>query len=319
MGSEYEFSAAFLAELKRAIVDRGIVVLDDDSYVPIAKVPSCFDSLLGKSLPSRPLAVAVDVYGTLLASAVGDIGPVADWNGTIEPGNEPGGFKGTGFPHDMAERLRQLVVEDHAAARAKGIRWPEVDSPHVFARALGLDIENGARACVAWECAMNPCSVMPGAAHFLHCCVDHGVPLGIVSNAQFYTPLFVEAAFNADLYAGQNTQAAKAGKEPSENLGFDPELTLWSFQTGRAKPDDWMFGELVRRLALRGVPADRILFVGNDALNDCAAAGEAGMMTALFCGDARSFRPRLEDPTALALPPTILIQSWDELWRIVCT
>ncbi len=319
MGSAYDFSPAFLAELKRAIIDRGIVALDDDSYVPIAKVPSSFDALLGKALPSKPMAVAVDVYGTLLASSVGDIGPVADWNGTVEPDKELGGVKGTGFPHDMEERLRKLVAEDHAAARAKGIRWPEVDSPSVFARALGLDLENGARACVAWECAMNPCSVMPGAERFLHCCVDHGVPLGIVSNAQFYTQLFVEAAFGATMYAGSVVADPQHPGEASGNLGFDPELTLWSFETGRAKPDDWMFGELVRRLALRGVPANRILFVGNDALNDCAAASEVGMMTALFCGDARSFRPRLDDPTVSGLPPTVLIQSWDELWRIVCT
>jgi len=94
---------------------------------------------------------------------------------------------------------------------------------------------------------------------------------------------------------------------------------LWSYETGRAKPDRWMFDELARRLAARGVPADRILYVGNDALNDCAAAGEAGLMTALFGGDARSFKPRLDDPRVEASPPSTVCKSWDDLRRLLCT
>ncbi|MBU1080039.1 MAG: HAD hydrolase-like protein, partial [Spirochaetes bacterium] len=181
-----------------------------------------------------------------------------------------------------------------------------------FARALGLDYDNGARACVAWECAANACTAMPGALDFLSCCRKGGLPLGIVSNAQFYTPLFIEDAFGKRLFGGSGTPS-------EESLGFDPELALWSFETGRAKPDRWMFDELARRLSRRGVPADRILFIGNDALNDCAAAGEAGLRTALFCGDARSFKPRLGDARVVAKPPDTLAASWEDLRRLVCT
>ncbi|MBN2875948.1 MAG: HAD family hydrolase [Spirochaetales bacterium] len=301
-----DLSPSLMDELKRAIAERGVVIYDDYDFVPVAQVPSSLEPLLGKELPVRPLAVAVDVYGTLLASAVGEIGPVADWDGPNEPSTETVATMGTAFPHDLAERLRRIVAADHAKEREHGIPWPEVDSPSVFARALDLEAEDGARACVAWECAMNPCSAMPGAAGFLACCADRGMPLGIVSNAQFYTPLFIEAAFGTTLFG-------------VPGLGIDPELALWSWETGRAKPDSWMFAELARRLALRGVPVNRILYVGNDARNDCAAAGEVGMMTALFCGDARSFKPRLDDSAALAMPPTVLVQSWDDLRRIVCT
>jgi len=253
--------------------------------------------------------VAADVYGTLLASAVGGIGPGAPsddfWNV---------------FPHDMAERLHMLVVADHERKRAEGIPWPEVDAALIFSQALGLDYEDGARASVAWECTVNRCAAMPGAARFLTACVENGLALGMVSNAQFYTPLFVEEAFGAYLYGDRREAARDECEGPTLRscLGFDPELSLWSYRTGRAKPDRWMFDELARRLAVRGVPADRILFVGNDALNDCAAAGEAGLMTALFCGDARSCLPRTGDPRVIAHPPTTMVSSWDDLRRLLC-
>ena len=325
MASASELSRALLDELRIAIAESGVTRFDEpgaaDSFVPPAKIPPDWAPFVGRALPSRPLAVAVDVYGTLLASAAGEIGPGAAWTEAEESSGEadqPAGVDWLAlFPHDMADRLSALVAADHELQRANGIPWPEVDAASIFARALDLDLDDGARACVAWECTTNACSAMQGAAEFLSTCALGGLPLSIVSNAQFYTPLFLEEAFGARLYGG-----LRAGDRASSSplaLGFDPELTLWSCETGRAKPDRWMFDELARRLAGRGIPAGRILYVGNDALNDCAAAGEAGLMTALFCGDERSCRFRAGDPRVSAHPPTTLALSWDDLRRIVCT
>jgi len=188
------------------------------------------------------------------------------------------------------------------------------------ARALGLDYDDGARAAVAWECTTNKCSAMPGATEFLSACVMRGIILGIVSNAQFYTPLFIEEAFDAYLFKERRVSARDLFDSSlvRPRLGFDPDLTLWSYKTGRAKPDRWMFDELARRLAARGVPANRILYLGNDALNDCASAGEAGLMTALFYGDERSFQPRIGERRVRAFPPSTLVSSWDDLRRLVC-
>jgi len=301
MASASDFSASLIEELRRAIAERGIEPPPSDDtaerFVPSARVPAEFAEIAGRALPSAPEAVAVDVYGTLLASAMGEIGPGSAWEGE-SPGDPDDTYRDI-FPRDMADRLHGLVADIHERERARGIPWPEVDAPAMFAQALGLGLEDGARACVAWECSNNRCSAMSGAAAFLAECAGRGLPLGIVSNAQFYTPLFLEAAFGAALFG--------PGTESAPSLGFDPGLALWSYETRRAKPDRWMFEELARRLASRGIPADRILYVGNDALNDCAAAGEAGMMTALFCGDARS------------CPPDTLVKSWDDLRRLVCT
>lgn len=315
MVSDYEFSPALLSELRQTIAERGVVQLGEDDFVAVAKVPEDYLPLLGKELPRKPLAVIVDVYGTLLASAVGDIGPVAGWDSSAARDDDDAD---AAFPHDMAARLKAIVTRDHAQAREAGIPWPEVFSPSVFARALDLPFDDAARAAVAWECTANPCSIMPGADRFLHCCRRQGLTTGIVSNAQFYTPLFIEVAFGASL-SEDDDQALFADPDTAVPLGFDRDLLLWSWETGRAKPDDWMFRELASRLSSRGVAADRVLFVGNDALNDCAAAGRAGMMTALFCGDDRSFKPRTGHPDVAAHPPTVLVQSWEDLRRQLCT
>jgi putative hydrolase of the HAD superfamily len=324
MASVSSLSPELLAELARQIADFGIAgtgSFAEDGIFPTA-IPDPLLPLVGKPLPSQPLAVVVDVYGTLLASFAGEPGPAAEW--------VLGGDSAT-FPHDMAARLQSIVEADHAQARARGIPWPEVDGPSVFARALGFDLENGARACVAWECSVNKCRAMPGAADFLAACRDRAAPLGIVSNAQFYTPMFVEAAFGAPLGTelgvsppvgtelGASELGASSGTELESGLGFEDELVLWSFRTGRAKPDRWMFDELAARLERRGIPRGRILYIGNDALNDCATAGEAGLMTALFAGDSRSFKPRLDEPRVAAWPPTTVAVSWADLRRIVCT
>lgn len=311
MASGSRFSPALLAELRRTIAQSGIQRYGTNgelgAYVPPARIIPEWTALLGRALPAKPLALALDVYGTLLSSTTGEIGPGATWYGPEEPTESPGRTGGAGafFPHDMKARLDDLVALEHERKRAEGIPWPEVDAPALFATALDLDPDNGARACVAWECMANACSPMLGAKLFIENCAGAGLPLGIVSNAQFYTPMFIEEAFDAQLLASPAV--------------FDPALTFWSYETGRAKPDPWMFRELVRVLAGRGIPAGRILYVGNDALNDCAAAGEAGLMTALFCGDGRSARFRPGDARVAANPPDTLALSWDEVWRLVCT
>ena len=304
MALESEFPTSFGNELLGLVRERGIVPAP---AVKPVQPRSGYEHLHKKPLPSAPLAVAVDIYGTLLASAVG----------------EPG----TAFPPDMAARLREFVDADHALAKAQGIIWPEVDAISIFARVLeqnGSDSsrEAAAMACARWECASNPCSAMPGAARFLALCREMHLPLGLVSNAQFYTSYFVEAAFGVPLFPADtgNAVLGETMEQPGKvgNLGFDPDLALWSYRTGRAKPDRWMFDELASRMAGRGIPPERVLYVGNDALNDCACAGEAGFMAALFGGDERSFKPRLEEARVLSTPPSTFIRSWDELGRLLC-
>ena len=86
---------------------------------------------------------------------------------------------------------------------------------------------------------------------------------------------------------------------------------MWSWEQGVAKPSPVLFRAAAERLRLNhGVEPGAVLFVGNDAANDIAPAAAAGFRTALFAGDARSYRPGSGRPDLLlaALPqlPTCL-------------
>jgi putative hydrolase of the HAD superfamily len=127
---------------------------------------------------------------------------------------------------------------------------------------------------VEYEARVNPVWPMPGLRSVLGDLRRQGLALGILSNAQFYTPLLFECFLGADARA----------------LGFREELLLYSFELECAKPSPRLFETARQRLEALGVPARRVLMVGNDALRDLAPARAAGFQTALFAGDARSLR-----------------------------
>jgi putative hydrolase of the HAD superfamily len=275
----FEAPEALRQELRQYIARRGI---RRDLSIEPASALGGYEGLLDKRLPRAPKAIALDVYGTLLAGVQAEPGAVQ--------AASPEGV-------DLGTTLAALIAEDHARARAQGIAWPEVDGVSVFMRALAVEEEEAARACVAWECAVNPCAPMPGALSFLAACTAAGLNLAIVSNAQFYTPLFLAEAFGRELFGPQG-------------LGLEPDLCFWSYRTGRAKPDAWMYQRLADTLAARGLSPEAVLYIGNDARNDCLAARTAGFMTLLFAGDARSYRPRRGELEPDAPPADSLCLSW---------
>ena len=100
--------------------------------------------------------------------------------------------------------------------------------------------------------------------------------LGVVSNAQFYTPSLFPALLDTEL----------------DEAGFDPQLRYYSFEHRCGKPGAELYTAAREELERRSVAADEVLFVGNDMLNDVMAAAREGFRTALFAGDARSLRLR---------------------------
>lgn len=262
---------------------------------PLEPIPT------GHPVDLRPLpgirAVLFDVYGTLLVSASGDVGSAHETTraealraaleeaGLIAPG-------GTLPPaHGLLERI---ILDHHARARNEGIEYPEVDILAVWSdalAALGLppatprDLQ---RLAVAYECATNPVWPMPGMVDVLNELHHTPLPLGIVSNAQFYTPLALEALTGRGL----------------PELGFDPGLCAWSWQLREAKPSTRLFQVVLRRLERRlNISPHQVLYVGNDRLNDIWPARRLGMQTVLFAGDRRSLRLREGDPRVAGEPP----------------
>lgn len=152
-------------------------------------------------------------------------------------------------------------------------------------------------AAVEYELRVNPCWPMPGLETVLESLREKKLPLGIVSNAQFYTPLLFTAFF---------------GQSPA-NLGFNEDLSVWSYREREGKPSRRLFEKLAAALLRRGLRPEETLYVGNDMRNDIAPAAACGFRTALFAGDRRSLRWRIGDPLVRGVSPEATITDLRQL------
>lgn len=210
----------------------------------------------------RPRAVIFDVYQTLLAIGPPPADPEPRWRALLAAaGIAPPPLDHAAFVAATA----RAVARHHAAARATGIRWPEVVWPAVAAEALpalatlppavrdeALYQESGLRRQVR---------LAAGAADCLRALAGRGVLLGIASNAQAYTLRELSTALGA---AGLDLRL------------FDPALCFWSFEHGFAKPDPHAFRILAARLLARGIAGPAVLMVGDRPDNDLAPARAQG-------------------------------------------
>jgi putative hydrolase of the HAD superfamily len=176
-------------------------------------------------------------------------------------------------PPRLAELLDTAIRSAQARMRATGIDYPEVRIEAIWRGIVTHSLTEDLRELIVeYELANSPAWPMPGARRLLAALARQGVVLGIVSNAQFYTPLFFDALF------GRSLEAA----------GFSPDLCLYSFQHGEAKPSQRLFGLIANRLRARGIRKREVLFIGNDPLNDMVPAARCGFMTALAAIDRRT-------------------------------
>jgi putative hydrolase of the HAD superfamily len=272
--------------------------------------------ILGRDNPTEKLSpftgiktVIFDIYGTLFSSAAGDIGVHTGYvKGKAQGSLDalalelPGGFTG----EELKEYFRQSVMKIHLEKYAN-TPYPEVKVEEIWAAFLAgtpaelrrsegvleaslrnpppehpTDNEETDPTAIAmelalrYELAVNPVYPMEGARETLGILRDKGFRLGLISNAQFFTPLLFDAFFGAS----------------PEQSGFDPELLTYSYELGEAKPSPGLFAPALRRLANLGQNAETCLYVGNDMLNDIFAADSSGFKTLLFAGDSRSLRLR---------------------------
>ena len=115
--------------------------------------------------------------------------------------------------------------------------------------------------------------------------------MGIISNAQFYTPYLFKWFLNSDL----------------EGLGFKRDLLIFSYRLGFAKPSTFLFQTASKKLSNMNISADSVLYVGNDMLNDIYPAKKTEFNAALFAGDKRSLRLRRDDSRCKNLSPDLVI------------
>lgn len=258
-------------------------------------------------------AALFDVYGTLIVSGSGDVGLHAaeDRTAVFRDAAEAAGVT----PYDMTDGgkkgvagLRAEIEKRHAAAKADGVDYPEVEIDSVwwdvFANHYGTAIEDEDSLydfTVEYECRTNPTWGMPHAAEVLRELKRRGLLLGIVSNAQWFTRHLFPAHLGDTL----------------EGFGFDPDVQSWSYAHLRAKPGTFLYEHAAEKLAEKGIEPGEVLYVGNDLLNDCTPAQAVGFRTALFAGDARSLRLREGDDRVADTRPTVTVTDLRQLLECV--
>lgn len=249
-------------------------------------------------------AVVFDVYGTLLISASGDISLTS---GAAHARAAEQAFEAIGHGAVDGEQvivlLKQTIERHHQESSQQ---YPEVEICDVWRDVLtelGLRVDSHVLPLLAveYECRVNPVWPMPGLGECLNACRRGGLLLGIVSNAQFFTPL---------AFAGLTGRSL-------ETWGFEQDLCVWSYAQRHAKPGVGLYEMSRSALAQRGVSADQALYVGNDLRNDVWPAQRVGMRTALFAGDARSLRLREDDPRVAGTQADVVITELQQLITVL--
>ena len=258
---------------------------------PLTPIPAGFDPY--GSPRGKIDAILFDIYGTLLISGSGDIGTATkseiDFARLTELLQR---HKIMQAPRQLLGELSNTIRTEHRRSQEMGIEYPEVDIISIWRKVLGRSLPDDlAGFALTFELIVNPIYPMPHLSHLLAACRSRAIKMGIVSNAQFYTPILFEYVMNAGMIA----------------LGFDPDLTVFSHRFGRAKPSRTLFETTAENLVRKGVQRTATLYVGNDMLNDIKPAHEAGFQTALFAGDSRSLRLRKEDPRCKGISADMVV------------
>ena len=227
-------------------------------------------------------AMLFDVYGTLLISGSGDIGISREQSARADDLQDLlQRYHIDRTPDGLSAALHRAIEQEHAEALRRGIDFPEVDIVRVWQTLLGVgDLQRLKSFILEYELMVNPVYPMPGLNTLLSTCRARRMPMGIISNAQFYTPDILEWFLRSSL----------------EESGFNPRLTILSYRFGHAKPSMALFKRaadeaLPHRHSVGGGPVCR----QRHAERHPAGVSVVGFKTALFAGDGRSLRPRESD------------------------
>ena len=264
--------------------------------------------------------VVFDVYGTLLISASGDIDKLK-----LSTSCVMNSFAQCGIdilskdPAHSAEyvirRYKETIKELKNKARAENNEHPEINIREVWRMLLSSlhaeklinkgSIDEVDLLALHFEILSNPVYPMPFMAEIIHSLRRRDIPLGIVSNAQFYTPMIM------NYFLGEEIE------NDGEIRAFEPEMSIYSYRESISKPSTVLFEKLLEGASSYGLKNSEILFVGNDMLKDIYPAQKLGIRTALFAGDARSLRLRQEEPMLAEVIPDYTINNLEQIMDIV--
>lgn len=261
-------------------------------------------------------AIVFDVYGTLFVSGTGDTNVHHRDDHDIDCFDEAINevdlvVRNPDVGEEAMMMFWETIKADHEEKKASGIAHPEVDIIDIWYQVLADLKTDGVldghfseevikHFTVEFEFRFNPSWPMPELPGLFDT-LKKEYTLGIVSNSQFYTPLSFEAFFDKTI----------------AELGFDQELLILSYQHGVAKPDISLYEQLVDSAKEFGLKPENILYIGNDLLKDVLPAREVGVQTALFAGDKRSLRLRVDDKRVKGVVPDLILTDLGQIEECV--
>ncbi|MEO0793565.1 MAG: HAD family hydrolase [Verrucomicrobiota bacterium] len=258
--------------------------------------------------------VLFDIYGTLFQSGVGDISLVTNDKSKereklIRQSMEEVGFMLLDEKTPINELFLDTIKAEQDIRRDNGTNFPEVDIIGVWEDLIGqleayelvrgrTTRNNLMQLASLFEARVNPVYPMPGVLDAFESCLDKGKSIGLISNAQAFTPLLFEAFF----------------EDGPHDLGIEEVLCVYSYEHATAKPGHDIYKVAMERMqALDGITPEETLFIGNDIRNDVWPAQELGFKTALFAGDKRSLRLREDDADCKDVKPDLIITELEQV------
>jgi putative hydrolase of the HAD superfamily len=275
----------------------GYAKLSSEYTHPLSPLPTSMRP--GGRLAEPIQCVLFDIYGTLFISGSGDISVAK----TTSPEARKlqrlvQKFNIRKTPRDLIEELFRAIEDEHRRLLDDGIDYPEIKIDQIWKQILETDdLDSVRRFAIEYELIVNPVFPMPDLDKTLTACREQNLTMGLISNAQFFTPLLFEWFLHAK----------------PEDLGFHSELIFLSYLLGHAKPSLVPFEKAATVMNAMGLSTAASLYVGNDMLNDIYPAKRLGFQTALFAGDTRSLRLRTDDARCVNLSADLVLTDLGQL------
>ena len=268
---------------------------------PLSPLPTSLNP--SKKLKEKFKCILFDVYGTLFISGSGDISIARQQSRlTQNLKNLLDRFQIKKKPQIVLDDFFSAIDIEHKRLRKTEVDFPEVKIDRIWMRVLEIEELDAVRAfAVEFELIVNPVYPMPNLEKMLSECKKSMVLMGIISNAQFFTPYLFTWFLNLS----------------PEDLGFKSDLIFYSYKSRHAKPSTFMFEAAAKNLRNMDISAHSVLYIGNDMLNDIYPAKMVGFKTALFAGDARSLRLRENHPKCQNLSADIVITDLVQILDLV--
>lgn len=268
-------------------------------------------------------AIIFDIYGTLLVSSSGDIDQAEISGSILKTALKEAGYYFASADMENDERIAarllaqfvKLIHHHQERHRNSGNPFPEVDIRQVWEDMLDYAISqqilkktkqsDPLKLTFIFELLSNKVWPMPDMNEIIRYLSEKGYPLGIVSNAQFYTPVMMNFFLSGKISSDERI------------THFDPDISVFSYKLLKAKPDISIFEPVTKNLEKKfGIRPDESVFIGNDMYKDIYTAASSGMKTILFAGDKRSLRLRKEQPEVKGVKPDVVITELEQLKQI---